>query len=370
MDEKLTDLKKQIYDLRDFLEMKLSHLGSGDTGIPPLTPPKPAQRLMFSASNIEDIESSPGEDLNDENHDEHVEKPKPKDTGRGSLASFVEDSMFHFKAKAQMQSDRIRASRAVPATNSRSYQSRVKEFIFSPLCSVFITVLILVNVILLGVEVDVAAALPDGEEVPTWFGVTNAVIVVFFVLEIGLKVYGLGYREFWCGPDWVWNALDFFIVSVSVMDVSLDLLQKMLSSTMNTGHLRLTRAIRLARAVRGVKVVRVFRYITALRTLALSIVSTMGSLFWTLALLMLIFYFFAVVLTQLVSDNCRFLEFEAGTGHVCQDLLPMYWASVSESSSGELLSAVFRYFRCLKKRPFAFLWLWLQKVFNKSGCLD
>lgn len=359
MDEKLTDLKKQICDLRDFLEMKLSHqpeileilqLDSGDTGAP-APPLKPEKRLMFSASNIEDIESSPNEEdanAHDENLDEYGERKKPIVKARGSLASFVEESMFHFKARAQMQSDRIRATRrsSAPAVNSQSCQSRVKDFVFSPLCSVLITILILVNVVLLGVEVDVAAALPDGEEVPAWFGVTNGVIVVFFVLEMGLKVYGLGYRDFWCGQDCVWNALDFFIVSVSVMDVSLDMLAQMLSSSMNTGHLRLVRAIRLARAVRGVKVVRVFRYITALRTLALSIISTMGSLFWTLALLMLIFYFFAIVLTQLVSDNCRFLKIDgaAGTGHVCQDSLPRFWGSVSESSSGEFLQQFFAIF--------------------------
>lgn len=41
--------------------------------------------------------------------------------------------------------------------------------------------------------------------------------------------------------------------------------------------------------------------------MALSILSTMVSLFWTLALLIILFYSFAVVLTQLVVEHCRFL---------------------------------------------------------------
>ena len=157
--------------MRDFLEMKLSHqpeileilhLDSGDTGAP-APPLKPEKRLMFSASNIEDIESSPNEEdanAHDENLDEYGERKKPIVKARGSLASFVEESMFHFKARAQMQSDRIRATRrsSAPAVNSQSCQSRVKDFVFSPLCSVLITILILVNVVLLGVEVDVASS--------------------------------------------------------------------------------------------------------------------------------------------------------------------------------------------------------------------
>ena len=69
---------------------------------------------------------------------------------------------------------------------------------------------------------------------------------------------------------------------------------RMLSSSLNTGHLRLMRSIRLARALRSMRVLRLFRYVTALRTLVLSIMSTMGSLFWTLALLIILFYSFGL----------------------------------------------------------------------------
>ena len=42
----------------------------------------------------------------------------------------------------------------------------------------------------------------------------------------------------------------------------------------NTGQLRLVRSIRLARALRSMRVMRLFRYVGALRTLVLSIIST------------------------------------------------------------------------------------------------
>ena len=93
--------------------------------------------------------------------------------------------------------------------------------------------------------------------------------------------------------------------------------------------------IRLARALRGVRVVRLFRYVSALRTLALCIVSTIGSLIWTLVLLVLLFYTFGVILTQLVSDHCRD-QVVMTTGDVnavpqCTDDLQRYWASVQRA---------------------------------------
>ena len=109
---------------------------------------------------------------------------------------------------------------------------------------------------------------------------------------------------------------------------------RMLSSSLNTGHLRLMRSIRLARALRSMRVLRLFRYVTALRTLVLSIMSTMGSLFWTLALLIILFYSFGLVVTQLVVDHCRFITMDSGVGSLptCPQLLDKYWASVSESA--------------------------------------
>ena len=43
----------------------------------------------------------------------------------------------------------------------------------------------------------------------------------------------------------------------------------------------------------------------ALSLQVFSIVSTLGSLFWTLVLLVMLFYCFSVIITQSVSDHCR-----------------------------------------------------------------
>ena len=69
------------------------------------------------------------------------------------------------------------------------------------------------------------------------------------------------------------------LISISIVDVSLDL-----ATQGNGNRMQLFRSVRLARALRTLRMVRIFRYVTALRTLVLSILSTMGSLFWTLML--------------------------------------------------------------------------------------
>lgn len=277
-------MRKQINELRDFLEIQLSaHSEILETLRVPV-------ELTAEENRVENEEK--------EEETANPERVQSIQSQKNRHASFIEETMMPFKAKVRMQSAKLRISKAVAEVEELDLRERVAQIVFSPSFSLMITALILVNVVLLGVEVDVSASMAI-EDVPSWFGTVNALIVAVFVLEIGLKIFALGCRSFWCGRDAVWNLVDFVIVSVSVVDVLLDFLASMLSSSnLNTGHLRLVRSIRLARALRGVRVVRIFRYITALRTLALSIISTMGSLFWTLTLLVMVFYFFAVVITQ------------------------------------------------------------------------
>ncbi|CAK9007218.1 unnamed protein product [Durusdinium trenchii] len=211
------------------------------------------------------------------------------------------------------------------------FGSTLLDFVEAPLFSHLILVLIIFNVILLGVEVDVSSHV-GLSDVPSWMQTANTAIVGVFLLELLLKFIALGCTEFWCAKDSSWNLFDFVIIAISVADVALDILATSLTPDVNTGHLRLIRSIRLARALRSM---RSWQYIGGLRTLALSIVSTLGSLFWTLMLLLIIFYSFGVVLTQMVVEHCRYMNIEV-TGDnnaipVCPDDLKKYWSSVPTS---------------------------------------
>ncbi|CAK9103305.1 unnamed protein product [Durusdinium trenchii] len=258
-----------------------------------------------------------------------------------SEVSLINESTKEMKRKARRTEKRLRESRkestSDPSTETQMNRLHfhLEALVFSPWFSPLITLLILVNVILLGIEVDVSA-ITTLEDMPTWFGTANAIFVAIFVLEILLKLIVLGCKDFWCGEDRMWNAFDFGIVAISVADVILELLTQILSSSMGTGQLRLLRSIRLARALRSIRVVRLFRQVEALRTLILSIVSTMGSLFWTMAMLILLFYSFGVVFTQFMVEHCR-SPTETGELPECPELLRRYWSSVPESTLEALI---------------------------------
>ncbi|CAJ1379666.1 unnamed protein product [Effrenium voratum] len=219
---------------------------------------------------------------------------KNRDSARHS---FVRKALQEHQDKANNQSSRLAQLRASaePRIDTRgTWRRQLDVFVSSPVFVNFIMVLIMMNVVLLGVEVDLSATLGQSD-VPGWFGMANTLIVCVFVVEVMLKILAQGCFEYWCGQEALWNIMDVIIITVSVVETSIDLWAQTVSSgAANSSHLRLVRSIRLARALRGVRVVRIFRYVSALRTLALCIVSTVGSLLWTLVLLVLLFYTFGV----------------------------------------------------------------------------
>eukprot|EP00435_Cladocopium_sp_Y103_P002469 s2627_g1.t1 len=196
---------------------------------------------------------------------------------------------------------------------------------------------ILFNLVSLGIEVDIAAKVGQND-VPKYFDYMNLIVVIIFIMELAVNVTANGIYKFVCGGDWLWNFFDVIIVALSALETGISFLASSPTGTsqVSPSHLRFMRPIRLARALRGVRVMRLFRYVGALRTLLLSIMSSIASLFWTIVLLVLLFYSFGVLLTQLVSDYCRDQAI-AETGDLnaspeCSNLTySRFWRSVPEA---------------------------------------
>lgn len=167
----------------------------------------------------------------------------------------------------------------------------------------FVMSLILVNVVIVGVEVDMSARLPSNE-IPMLFITLDRVFTVIFLLELMLKLCVLSCSEFFGGPDRTWNIFDLLIISISVIEMFLSVFSS-LGKLISASHLRMLRVLRLARAFRGIRAMRLLRFIASLRTLMYSIVNTLRSLAWTVLLLVMIFYIFGVAFTQAISDHCR-----------------------------------------------------------------
>lgn len=138
----------------------------------------------------------------------------------------------------------------------------------------FITGLIILNAITLGLETSKSAMAAAGEYVY----LANRVILSIFVAEILAKVVAYGWR-FVRDP---WNIFDTIVVGIGLIPA--------------TGGLSVLRALRILRVMRLVSVVPSMRRVVGA---LLSAIPGMGSI---VALLALVFYVFSVMATKLYGE--------------------------------------------------------------------
>ena len=172
------------------------------------------------------------------------------------------------------------------ATASAPWRSKLADWIESPGPRNFIIALILINAVILGLETSPSIMAQIG---PLLIAINKAILVVF-VIEIVLKLIALGPRFFRSG----WNCFDFFIVGIALVPAS--------------GPLEILRALRILR------VLRLLSQVERLRQIIESLLRALPGMGWTGALLLLIFYIFAVMGTMLFGEQ-----------------FPEYWGSLGKS---------------------------------------
>ncbi|MDT8439618.1 MAG: ion transporter [Wenzhouxiangellaceae bacterium] len=139
----------------------------------------------------------------------------------------------------------------------------------------FIIVLILVNALILGLETSPTLM----ERIGGVLIALNTAILVVFVLEIALKLLAFGPRFFRSG----WNVFDFLVVGIALVPAS--------------GPLEVLRALRILR------VLRLLSQVQRLRMIVDSLIHALPGMGWAAALLLLIFYIFAVMGTMLFGET-------------------------------------------------------------------
>jgi voltage-gated sodium channel len=159
--------------------------------------------------------------------------------------------------------------------NEKSHpRGRVGRWIESPPVRNFIIVLILVNAVILGMETSDAIMQRIG-------GVlifANQVILAVFVVEILIKLFAFGFRFFRSG----WNVFDFLVVGIALVPAA--------------GPLEVLRALRILR------VLRLLSQVQRLKNIIESLMRALPGMGWTAALLVLVFYIFAVMGTMMFGD--------------------------------------------------------------------
>lgn len=158
---------------------------------------------------------------------------------------------------------------------------------------------VMLNAVTLGIEAD------HGEKHPILFTVIENAFCAIFTLELLAHFFVEGWRIYFSDSM---NFLDFFLVSVSIIDgwiirplgVKVDL--KMLSV------LRMLRLVRLARLL---KLVRAFKELTLI---VQGLVSSLRTLFWSMFFLMILLYTFALFAVNMIgrAEDCPLAQPDCG----------------------------------------------------------
>lgn len=139
----------------------------------------------------------------------------------------------------------------------------------------FIVSLILINSILIGLETSPAYMEAFGHIIDQ----IDIIILVIFVIEMALKVYAFG-SDFFKSP---WNLFDMAVVLVSIVP--------------SAGSFAVLRALRVLRTL------RLLNNIPKLKIIIESLIHAVPSIGWIMVLLMIIYYIFAVIGTNLFGND-------------------------------------------------------------------
>lgn len=132
----------------------------------------------------------------------------------------------------------------------------------------------------------------------------NTFFCIVFALELAVRVVAYGCRFFYA-ESWRWNMFDFILVVIQILD---ELSSRIANESAadhelsDMGNFTFLRVLRIMRLIRIVRLIRILRLIQELRTIVISILGSLRSLFWTVLLLFVLVYIFAVFVTQQVID--------------------------------------------------------------------
>ncbi|MCW4353582.1 ion transporter [Hoyosella sp. YIM 151337] len=166
-------------------------------------------------------------------------------------------------------------NRTVMQPGGPGWRVRLGEGIESQTARRIITALILINAVILGIETSDSAREAAGSILMA----LNQSILAVFVIEILIKLVAFGPRFFKSG----WNIFDFLIIAISLIPAS--------------GPLAILRTLRILRVLRLLSTVK------RLRMLVESLMQAMPGIGWSAALLLMMFYIFGVMGTELFGER-------------------------------------------------------------------
>jgi len=196
-------------------------------------------------------------------------------------------------------------------TEPTGFRARVADFMESDRVQHAITAVIVINAVTLGLETSPTIDKALGKTLD----VLDDVILGIFVVELGLKIYGHGWRFF----TRAWNIFDFVIVAISLIP--------------STGPLSVLRAMRVLRIFRLVSVV------PAMRRVVTALLSAIPGVSSVALLMLLVFYVFSVMATKLFGE-----AFPTWFGTVGESMYSLFQIMTLESWSMGIVRPVMEKF--------------------------
>ena len=156
-----------------------------------------------------------------------------------------------------------------------SFRGRVMALVEAPAFQHFVTAVILVNAVTLGLETSATAMEAAGPLLVA----LDRIALSIFVIELALKMFACRLRFFRDG----WNIFDFVIVAIALVP--------------SAGPLSVLRALRILRVLRLLSVV------PSLRKVVSSLIGALPGMGSIIAVLFLVFYVGAVLSTKLFGSS-------------------------------------------------------------------
>jgi len=241
--------------------------------------------------------------------DDQRSTSKKSPTTSGRFKTFTQADMALRRRAAEMDGEINRQRYAdggegVHSVEAQKEPSLLQTFVEHPAFDSFFAILVIINCVFIAFEVQ--DSIWNDEPTSVFLMITQYTFTTMYTIELALRFAALGCRGVFLGEDWAWILLDLLIVTSALVEMSLNLAARLMSGGnelgINLQGFKAFRIIRVTRILKTLRLVRVFRFIMALRTLVTSIIYTLKSLFWAMALLMLIVFVFAVLLVEAVSD--------------------------------------------------------------------
>lgn len=182
---------------------------------------------------------------------------------------------------------------------------KLRDVVRSELFDLMAGLCVILNAILMIVEIEykgmvaadvvgMSGGIEGSETADRIFQVSSDIFVVLFTVELVVRLWVYRRRYF---KEWL-NWLDFVVVTLSVVETFVfSWLLKV-----DVPDMIVLRLVRLMKLSRTLKIFRVLNLIYPLRVLVVSIISSLGALWWAIVLFTLLQIIASIVMTQLLND--------------------------------------------------------------------